>query len=145
MSAGCAADAFEFEEECQLALLPATDIHWFVSGKIWFIAILGATSDVREVEKQRLNAFLVEEAQNRYTEVTGELAGDTRRAERQDQTHKEQNIRIRIGGRGSRKTNMLTLRWHSWRMRTSLTNCMPVGLAQQQTCSWKTGRNRCAV
>jgi len=32
----------------------------FVSGKIWAIARLGATSDVREVEKQQLNAVLFE-------------------------------------------------------------------------------------
>jgi len=43
-------------------------------------------SDVREVEKQRLNAVLFEEAQDKYTQVAGELAADTLRV-----AHKDQN------------------------------------------------------
>ena len=56
-----------------------------MSGKIWAIARLGATSDVREVEKQRLNAVSLEEAQDKYTEVAGELAADTLRVAHQNQ------------------------------------------------------------
>jgi len=41
---------------------------------------------VREVGEKRLNALLFEEAQDKYIEVAGELAGDTRRA-----AHKDQN------------------------------------------------------
>jgi len=41
---------------------------------------------VREVEKQQLNAVLFEEAQDKYTQVAGELAADTRRV-----AHKDQN------------------------------------------------------
>jgi len=68
-------------------LLPPSDFNGFVSGNIWAIARLGATSDVREVEKQLLNAVLFEEAQDKYTEVAGELAADTLRV-----THKHQNL-----------------------------------------------------
>jgi len=57
----------------------------FVSGKIWAIARLGATSDVREVEKQRLNAVSLEEAQDKCTEAAGELAADTLRVAHQNQ------------------------------------------------------------
>ena len=67
-------------------LLPPSDVNGFVSGKIWAIARLGATSDVREVEKQRLNAISFEEAQDKYTEVAGELAADTLKV-----AHKDQN------------------------------------------------------
>jgi len=41
---------------------------------------------VREVEKQRLNAVLFKEAQDKYTQVAGELAADTLRV-----AHKDQN------------------------------------------------------
>ena len=41
---------------------------------------------MREVEKQRLNAVLFEEAQDKYTQVAGELAADTLRV-----AHKDQN------------------------------------------------------
>ena len=77
---------FKSQTDCQWALLPCSDVSGFVSGKIWAIARLGATSGVREVEKQRLNAVLFEEAQNKYTQVAGELAADTLRI-----AHKHQN------------------------------------------------------
>jgi len=69
-------------------LRPPSDVngHGFVSGKIWAIARLGATSDVREVEKQRLNSVLFEDAQDKYTQVAGELDADTLR-----QAHTHQN------------------------------------------------------
>ena len=74
------------QADCQWALQPLSDVNGFVSGKIWAIARLGATSDVREVEKQRLNSVLFEEAQDKYTQVAGELAADTLRV-----AHKNQN------------------------------------------------------
>jgi len=77
---------FKSQADCQGALLPSSDVNSFVSGKIWAIARLGATSDVREVEKQRLNAVLFEEAQEKYTQVAGELAANTLRV-----AHKDQN------------------------------------------------------
>ena len=42
---------FESQEECQWALKPPTNVKGFVSGKIWAIARVGDTSDVRKVEK----------------------------------------------------------------------------------------------
>jgi len=54
---------FESQEECQWALVPPTDVDGFVSGKIWAIARVGDTSDVRKVEKQRLHALPLDEAQ----------------------------------------------------------------------------------
>jgi len=42
---------FESQEECQWVLKPPTDVKGFVSGKIWAIARVGDTSDVRKVEK----------------------------------------------------------------------------------------------
>jgi len=74
------------QADCQWALQPPSDVNGFVNGKIWAIARLGATSDVHEVEKQRLNAVLFEEAQDKYTQVAGELAADTLRV-----AHKDQN------------------------------------------------------
>jgi hypothetical protein len=47
---------FKSKADCQWALLPPSAVDGFVSGEIWAMARLGATSDVREVEKQRLNA-----------------------------------------------------------------------------------------
>jgi len=70
---------FESKADCQWALLPPSDVNGFVSGKIWATARLRATSDVHEMEKQRLNAVSFEEAQDKYTEVAGELAADTLR------------------------------------------------------------------
>jgi len=42
-----------------------------VSGKIWAIARVGDTSDVREVEKQRLDSLLLDEARAEYSEIVG--------------------------------------------------------------------------
>jgi len=54
---------FESQEECPWALKPPTDIEGFVSGKIWAIArVVGDISDVRKVEKQRLDLLLLDEA-----------------------------------------------------------------------------------
>jgi len=43
-----------------------------VSGKIWAIArVVGDTSDVRKVEKQRLDVLLLDEARATYSEIAG--------------------------------------------------------------------------
>ena len=43
-----------------------------MSGKIWAIArVVGDTSDVRKVEKQRLDSFLLDEARAKYAEIAG--------------------------------------------------------------------------
>jgi len=52
---------FESLEECQWSLKPPTNVEGFVSGKIWAIARVGDTSDVRKVGKQRLNSLLLDE------------------------------------------------------------------------------------
>jgi len=77
---------FTSQADCQWALLPPSDVNSFVSGKIWAIARLGATSDVHEVENQRLNTVSFEEAQDNYTQVAGVMAADTLRV-----VHKDQN------------------------------------------------------
>jgi len=41
----------------------------FVSGKIWAIARVGNTSDVRKVGKQRLDSLLLDEARAQYSEI----------------------------------------------------------------------------
>ena len=58
-----------------------TDVDRFVSGKIWAIARMGDASarDVCKVEEKRLNALSFDEAQDKYTEAAGEMAGDTLR------------------------------------------------------------------
>jgi len=43
---------FESQEQCQWALLPPTDVDFFVSGKIWAIARVGDTSDMRKVTRR---------------------------------------------------------------------------------------------
>jgi len=50
---------------------------------------LGDTSTVltTEVEEQRLNALLFDEARDKYTEVAGEMAGDSHKVK-----HKAQNL-----------------------------------------------------
>ena len=68
---------FESKADYQWALLPPTDVNGFVNGKIWAVARLEATSDVRKGKKQRLNALSFEETQDKYTEVAVELAADT--------------------------------------------------------------------
>jgi len=67
---------FKSQADCQWVLLPPSDVNGFVSRNIWALR-LGATSVVREVENQRLNAVSFEEAQDTYTQVAGELAVDT--------------------------------------------------------------------
>jgi len=47
-----------------------------VSGKIWAIARVGDTSDVRKVQMQRLNALSFDKAQAKYSEIVGLLAAD---------------------------------------------------------------------
>jgi len=79
---------------------------------------MGDTSDVRKVEKQRLDKLLFEEPRDKYTEVPGETAGDTLRVE-----HKAQNL-----GKGVTKARYVRPRWHSWKRTTSLTNSMLNGL-----------------
>jgi len=51
-----------------------------VSGKIWAIARVGDTSDVRKVEKQRLNALCFDQAQAKYSEIAGLLAAENLRS-----------------------------------------------------------------
>ena len=77
---------FKSRADCQWALLPPSDVNGFVSGKIWATARLRATSDVHEMEKQRLNTVSFEEAQDNYTQVAGVMAADTLRV-----VHKDQN------------------------------------------------------
>jgi len=48
---------------------------------------MGDTLDVRKVDEKRLNALPFHEAQDKYTEVAGKMAGDTLRA-----TLKAQNL-----------------------------------------------------
>ena len=62
---------FESQKECQWALKPPTNVKGFVSGKIWAIARVGDTSDVRKVEKQRLDSLLLDEARSKYSEIAG--------------------------------------------------------------------------
>ena len=47
-----------------------------MSGKIWAIARVGNTSDVRKVKMQRLNALSFDEAQAKCSEIAGLLAAD---------------------------------------------------------------------
>jgi len=58
---------FESQEE----LKPPTNVKGFVSGKIWAIARVGDFSDVRTVEKQRLDSLLLDEARAKYSEIVG--------------------------------------------------------------------------
>jgi len=76
---------FKSQLDCQWVLLPPAEVNGFASGKIWAIARLGATSNVHEVEKQQLNTVSLEEAQDKYTQVCGELATDTLRVAHQNQ------------------------------------------------------------
>jgi len=46
-------------------------VEGFVSGKIWVIARVGDTSDVRKVEKQRLDSLPLDEARLKYSEIAG--------------------------------------------------------------------------
>ena len=62
---------FESQEECQWALKPPTNVEGFVSGKIWAIARVGGTSDVRKVEKERLDSLLLDEALSKSSEIAG--------------------------------------------------------------------------
>jgi hypothetical protein len=74
---------FESQEEFQWALVPPTDVDRFESGKIWAIARVGDTSDVRKVEEQRLHALSFDEAQAKYSEITGSLAANALRVANQ--------------------------------------------------------------
>ena len=65
---------FETQEECQWTLVPPTNVNGFVSGKIWAIARVGDTSDVRTVEKQRLHTLSSDEARAKYSDIAGSLA-----------------------------------------------------------------------
>ena len=67
---------FESQEECQWALEPLTDVEGFVNGKIWAIARVGDTSDVRKVEKQRLDTLLSDEVRAKYSEIAGSRAAN---------------------------------------------------------------------
>ena len=75
--------SFESHEQCQWALLPPTDVDGFVGGKIWAIARVGDTSDVRKVEMQRLNALSFDQTQAKYSEIAGLLAADKLRCTNQ--------------------------------------------------------------
>jgi len=84
---------FASQMECQWALVPPKDASGFVCGKIWAIARVGDTSDVRKVEEQRLNALSLDEAQAKYFEIAGSMAANTLGVAQQLQT----------GGRGVTK------------------------------------------
>jgi len=76
---------FESQEQGQWALLPSTDGDGFVRGTIWAIARVGNRSDVRKVEKQRLNALLFDEARAKYSEIAGSVAANQLRVAHQHQ------------------------------------------------------------
>jgi len=67
---------FESQEQGQWALLPPTDVDGFVRGTIWAIVRVGNRSDVRKVEKQRLDDLLFDEAHAKYSEITGPVAAN---------------------------------------------------------------------
>jgi len=77
---------FVSQEECQWALKPPTNVEGFVSGKIWAIARVGGTSDVRKVEKERLDSLLLDEARPKSSEIAG-----FRAANELKNTHQPQN------------------------------------------------------
>ena len=62
-------------------LLPPTDVDGFVNGKIRAIVRVGDTSNVRKLEKQRLDALLFDKAQAKYSEIAGSGAADQLRVE----------------------------------------------------------------
>ena len=76
---------FEPQEECQWALVPPTDVEGFVGGKIWAIARVGDTSDVRKVEKQRLHTLWFDEARAKYSDIAGSLAANKLKGAHQHQ------------------------------------------------------------
>ena len=67
---------FESQQECQWALVPPTDVQGFVSGKIWAIARVGDTSDVRKVGKQRLQTLSLDEARAKSSDIAGSRAAN---------------------------------------------------------------------
>jgi len=77
---------FESQEECQWALEPPTDVEGFVSGKIWAIVRVGDTSDVRKVQKQRLDTLLLDEALAKCSDIAG-----SRAANKLKDAHQHQN------------------------------------------------------
>ena len=54
-----------------------------MSDKIWAIASVGDTSEISKVEMQRLNALSFDEAQAKFSEITGLLAADKLRTAHQ--------------------------------------------------------------
>jgi len=62
----------ESQQGCQWALVPPTHGEGFVSGKIWAIARVGDTSDVRQVEKQRLHTLCLA----KYSDIAGSRAAN---------------------------------------------------------------------
>ena len=54
-------------------------------GTIWAFARVGNRSDVRKVEKQRLNALLFDEAHAKYSEIAGSVAANQLRVAHQHQ------------------------------------------------------------
>jgi len=54
---------------------------------------MGDSSDVRKVEKQRLNALMFDEAQAKYSEIVGSLAADKLRVAHQHQDREKGNTR----------------------------------------------------
>jgi len=82
---------FRSQEECQWALKPPTDVEGFVSSKIWAIARLGDTSDVRKVDKQRLDWLLLDEARAKHSEIAG-----FRAANELKDAHQHQNRRLGV-------------------------------------------------
>jgi len=62
-----------------------------VSGIIWAIAMVGDTSDVCKVEKQRLNALSFAQVQAKYSEIAGLLAAENLRSLNQHHKHRNEN------------------------------------------------------
>ena len=92
---------------------------------------------MREVEKQRLNAVSLEEAQDKYTEIAGELAADTLRV-----AHENQNR-----GQGVTKAQYVeaTMAFMEKENAFQWSKCMTNGCTKPQTFTSKTGRNKCVV
>jgi len=104
-----------------------------VSGKIWAIARLEDTSDVRKVEMQRLNTLSFEEAQAKYSEIAELLAADKLRT-----THQHHNR-----GMGVTKAQFIEATMDFMEKSGVFNNRYGKWLDQQQTCYRIMGRTKC--
>ena len=82
---------FESQDECRWVLKPPTDVEGVVKGKNWAIARVENTSDVRKVQKKRLDSLLLDEARAKYSDIAGFWAAD----ELKD-AHQHQNRRLGV-------------------------------------------------